>query len=158
MQILAKSQESADSLVAAFAAAEYVVHADGDDIVIRIGHPVPALDSALDGCCWAIITAHNPGGVRRSDDANIAAQQALEKNLRELRPAAILDAHNRDPSGEWPDEPAQLFTFDDVSVADELAQRFGQRAVVTGHPGRPAALRLYGDSRDAPRSMPAVVS
>ncbi|HKL52070.1 MAG TPA: DUF3293 domain-containing protein [Wenzhouxiangellaceae bacterium] len=158
MQILAEHPETADPLVAAFAAAEYVAHADGEDIVIRIGQSAPVLDRALDGRCWAVITAHNPGGVRHALDDNAAAQRTLEKCLRELRPTRMLAVDNRDPSGQWPDEPAWLFTFDDISVPDGLARRFGQRAIVTGHPGGPAILRLYRDSRDAPRSITAVAS
>lgn len=171
MQILARSQETSASLVEAFAATEYVVRAHcndasddernntpDEDVVIRIGQPTPALDGLLGGRRWVVITAHNPDGVRHSDDRNAAAQQALEQCLRELRPETMLPVCNHDPSGQWPDEPAWLLACDNFSAADALARRFGQRAVVAGQPGAAAALRIYGGSHDATGSAASVVS
>lgn len=154
MQNLASTPDPTDALAAAFAAAEYLVRSNDDRIVIRIGAETPALDSRLDGRSWALITAHNPDGRRCSDDRNERAQRTLEQCLRELRPAELLEACNRDPAGHWPDEPAWLFTPESISQADRLARRFGQRAIVVGDAGKAAALRIYRDLASAPTGTP----
>lgn len=158
MQILAKSPDRTNSLLEAFAATEYVVETSGEEITIRVGQTTPSLDSLLQGRPWAVVTAYNPDGVRHPGAANAAAQRALEQCLQQLRPAQLLEVCNRDPVGNWPDEPAWLFTPDDIRHADRLARRFGQRAIVTGQAGEPAALRIYGHAHDVPRTAPAVVS
>lgn len=158
MQNLARNQDRIDALTAAFAAAEYVVDAKDESVVIRIGETTPALDRLLDGRPWAVITAHNPDGRRCPDATNAAAQKALEQSLQGLRPAVLLAATNRDPDRRWPDEPAWLFTPDSISRADRLAHRFGQRAIVAGLPEGPATLRVYGDPHAASGKTPAVVS
>lgn len=158
MQKLAQTRDEIESLTEAFAAAEYVVEANCGFITIRVGVATPALDRHLDGRSWALITAYNPDGRLCAAEANAAAQRSLERSVRALQPAVILKACNRDPSGRWPDEPAWLFTPKRMCVADRLAQRFGQRAIVVGAPGAPARLRMYGRLHDAPGSAPAVVS
>lgn len=158
MQNLANSPDRIESLARAFADAEYVLDVKDEPIVIRIGDATPALDRLVGNRSWAVITAHNPDGRQCSDAMNTAAQTALEQCLDELRPASLLEVRNRDPAGHWPDEPAWLFTPESISEADRLAHRFGQRAIVTGLPGAPAQLRMYGDSHDAPGTPPAVFS
>lgn len=143
-----------DALVAAFTAAEYVVDAPDDAIVIRVGETTPELDRLLDEKPWAVITAHNPDGRACSAVSNSAAQALLEQSLQRTRPSTLLEVCNRDPAGLWPDEPACLFTPQDLHQADRLAQRFGQRAIVTGFPGDAARLRIYGVSSDAPCTVP----
>jgi len=134
-----------DALIAAFAAAEYVVDAGPEPIFVRPGRATPALDRLLDGRQWAIITAHNPDGRMQSGRHNAAAHRRLEQYLHRLAPAARLPACNRDPAGDWPDEPGWLLTPNDIAQADRAARRFGQRAIVTGGAGRRAALRVYDD-------------
>lgn len=156
MQNLARIPDHIDALVAAFRAAEYIVDAPDDAIVIRVGETTAALDRALDKRPWAVITAHNPDGQPCTAQANAAAQRSLAVSLHALRPATLLNVCNRDPAGLWPDEPAFLFTPRDISEADSLARRFGQRAVLTGNAGGPAQLRIYGESDDTPAMIPAV--
>lgn len=158
MQNLARTSDRIDALVAAFKATEYVVDAPGGNIVIRVGETTPALDSLLDGSPWVVITAHNPDGRPCAAETNDAAQRSLEGSLRKLQPAVLLNVCNRDPAGLWPDEPAWLFTPGSIRRVDPLARRFGQRAVLTGRPGLPAKLRIYGESNDAPGTTPVVVS
>jgi len=158
MQILAKSPDRADALAEAFTATEYVVETSGAEIRIRIGQTTPALDSLLQDRPWAVITAYNPDGVRRPAVENTAAQSALEQCLHLLRPARLLKVCNRDPAGNWPEEPAWLFTPDHIRQADRLARRFDQRAVVAGHPGGPATLRMYADAHADRVNIPTVIS
>lgn len=158
MQNLARSPDRIDAKLAAFAAAEYVVEAENEVIVIRVDEPTPDLDRLLDGRPWAVITAHNPDGRLRDADENAAAQRSLDERLRKLRPDVTMNACNRDPAGRWPDEPARLFTPESFDQADRLAARFGQRAIVTGLPGAPARLRIYAESPDAPGTAPGDVS
>jgi len=149
MQNLSRTPDRIDALLAAFAAAEYVVEAGGDRIVVRVGESAPALDSLLGDRPWAVITAHNPDGRMPGAEANEAAQRSLEKSLREMQPAALIRVCNRDPDGLWPDEPAWLFTPKSMSAVDQLARRFGQRALLIGGPGEPARLRIYRGLNDA---------
>jgi len=148
MQNLATTADRIDALIAAFTAAEYIVDAPDDRIVIRVGETSPALDRLLGERPWAVITAHNPDGRLCSAKTNATAQRSLEESLRDLQPVALLSVSNRDPEGRWPEEPAWLFTLQSLSQADRLARRFGQRATLTGLPGAPAQLRIYGDWRD----------
>lgn len=159
MQNLANHPERIDELLDAFATAEYVLPTLDENITIRIGESVPALYRMLGNSPWAVITAHNPDGIHCPARENDAAQRALEKCLRDLHPAVMQKVVNLDPKGLWPDEPAWLFAHDDIFEVDALARRFGQRAVVTGRAGGPAALRVYADLRDANASiMPSVKS
>lgn len=143
MQNTVDTPDRLDALIAAFAAAEYVVDADPSPIVVRVGRATPALDRLLDGRQWAIVTAHNPDGRLQSRRRNAAAHGRLQQCLNRLGPAACLPACNRDPAGDWPDEPGWLLTPNDIAQVDHVARRFGQRAVVTGGADRPAALRVY---------------
>ncbi len=158
MQNLASTSDRLDALIAAFAAAEYVVEEKNDAIVIRVGKPTPELDQVLGDRPWAVITAHNPDGRLCSDQANATAQQSLNKSLNELQPAVVLRVSNRDSAAQWPDEPAWLFTPRSIHQADSLARRLGQRAILTGCPGAPARLRIYGGPHDAPVMVPTVVA
>lgn len=145
MQRLAKFPEAVSDLAAAFANAEYVVDIGPATVVVRIGELAPALERATGERPWAIVTAHNPGGVRQPADRNASAHRRLRRHLRELAPGLLLPACNRDPAGRWPDEPGWLFTPESIDQADRLARRFGQCAIVAGRPGQPAGLRMYGN-------------
>lgn len=149
MQNIAGIPENKHSLAAAFAAAEYVVEAEPAPIVIRIGDCAPPLDRLLNGHDWAIVTAHNAGGVRRPANRNDAAHRLLTQALGKLAPRFLVPACNRDPRGRWPDEPGWLFTPESLGQADRLARRFEQQAIVVGRPGQPAELRWY-DGGNAP--------
>jgi hypothetical protein len=143
MQNLADTRDRLDALISAFAGAEYLVDAEPMPIKLHLGRLAPRLNRLLEGRDWAIVTAHNPDGRLQSDQCNAAADERLKKCLNELAPAACLPARNRDPSGQWPDEPGWLFTPEDFTQADRLARRFGQRAIVAGGASEPAALRIY---------------
>jgi len=132
-----------DVLIDAFAAAQYVVDAKPKPIVLQLGRTMPALDRILDGRAWALVTAHNPDGRRQSPGRNALAHKALTACLDRIAPVMRLPTSNRDPAGHWPDEPGWLFTPEDIMQADGLAQRFGQRAIVTGGAGQCTELRIY---------------
>ena len=143
MQNLADNRDRIDALIAAFAAAEYLVDVGPRPIALRLSRQTPALDRILGGRTWAIVTAHNPDGHPQTHRRNAAAHATLEACLDRIAPAMRLPACNRDPKGRWPDEPGWLFTPEDVTQADRLARRFGQRAIVTGGAGQRAELRIY---------------
>lgn len=144
MQNIAETRERLDALIAAFTAAEYLVETEAGPIAFRLGRTTPALDRVLHGRRWAVITAHNPDGRLQSRRHNAAAHGRLRQALERLAPATCVPACNRDPAGDWPDEPGWLFTPAEITEVDRLARRFGQRATVAGGAGRPAELRVYG--------------
>ena len=146
MQNIADTGEDLDALIAAFAAAEYLVEVGPKPIAVELGHPTTALDRILDGRAWAIVTAYNPDGRRQSNRRNETAHASLEACLDRIAPTARLPARNRDRAARWPDEPGWLFTPDDVTQADRLARRFGQRAIVAGGAGQRSELRIYDAS------------
>jgi len=144
MHNLADAQHRLDALIAAFAAAHYLVYTDKTPVRLHLGRPTQALDRLLDGRQWALITAHNPDGRQQSSARNRVAHARLGQSLDRIGPAVRVPTCNRDPDGQWPDEPGWLFTPDSMACADRLARRFGQRAIVTGGSGKASQLRVYG--------------
>lgn len=145
------ASNSPESLLQAFAATDYRVRVAGREFVVRPGCRHADLDAALDHRSWAIVTAFNPRGRRIDDADNRARHQRLLENVRgqgcEAHPAV-----NRDPLGDWPDETAVMIVAAGIDELDAIAAAFDQAAIVTGEPGRPAFLRLYG--RDWPARTP----
>lgn len=137
------ASQSPEDLLQAFSATDYRVRVAGGDHVVRPGRRHPALDDAVAGRPWAVITAFNPNA-RQLDDADNAARHrrllaAVDRLGLEAYPAV-----NRDPRGDWPDETALLIVDAGLDVLDALAAEFGQAAIVTAGTGRAARLRLYG--------------
>jgi len=114
-------------LLRAFLATDYEVWAEGRWHRMRIGSRPTLPAHARPGREWCIITAFNPDGRRRDPAANRRASTRLRLALA---PRALLRSRNRDPSGEWPDEPGWLFHWRHADEVHALAWRFGQRAVV----------------------------
>lgn len=140
-----------EDLLQAFSATDYRVRVDGTDYVVRPGRRHEALDDALNGRPWAIVTAFNPNARQLEDEANDRRHRnlldAVGRKGREAHPAV-----NRDPGGSWPDETAVLIVDADTDELDALAEEYGQAAIVTGRTGCPAMLRLYGDHW--PKTLP----
>lgn len=138
-----------DGLLRAFATTEYRVHIGGRELVIQPGRRHDDLDDAVGQRDWAIVTAFNPQARRIDEDANGDRHRNLIEAVRskgwEAHPAV-----NRDPSGHWPDELSLLIVEASPRDLDSLAESFGQAAIVTGHPGTPARLRLYGSGWPQP--------
>ncbi len=110
---------------------------------VFIGAPCPVLQARLGGRAWCIITPFNPGARASGPAENIAAMQKLELQLRNINPDSMFRSVNRDPSGEWPDEPGWLFTWNEPRQVHDLAAEFGQLGVVCAEGGRTPELWLY---------------
>lgn len=132
------------TLYQAFAAAEYNVNVDGQWRQIHVGHRHPQLDQALGQADWAIITACNPGGRRHPDAINRQAERDLHQAVTALDWSSF-EALNRDPAGDWPDEPALLITAVGQDESCALARRFGQAAIVCARAGEPARLQFLDE-------------
>jgi hypothetical protein len=142
---------SRDELEPAFEATTYVVRpADGPAMKVRLGRLDDALDAWLSqrGCMRAvIITAHNPGGRRAAEVANVEAQAKLERALASATLAQTV-AEPDDPG--WPVEPGVLVAADDepgLRAALDAAAGCGQAAVVVLRVARPPELLWLADDR-----------
>lgn len=131
-------------LVRAFLDTDYVVSAAEEPYTVRIGRRHPQLDRRIGNQPWAIVTAYNPGAVDRSDVENRRAHASLVR-MAESTGLRTLSACNRDPSGQWPDEPSLLLYPCAGDMAKELALEFGQAGFVAGRAGTPAELWLIGN-------------
>lgn len=135
-------------LEVAFAATTYVVRPAAECAMrLRIGRTEPGLDAWLRaaGCLRAVvITAHNPGGRRATDAANARA----EAELRRAAGTEVLAMTVAEPDdAAWPAEPGVLVRAADehaMAAALELAERFGQAAVVVLAEGRAPELVWLG--------------
>lgn len=149
--IMHSASQTPEELLQAFAATEYRVRIAGGEHVLHPGRRHASLDAALGNRAWAVVTAFNPQARRLDEAGNRRRQQellaALAHTGQETHPAV-----NRDPEAAWPDEIAVLIVEIGMADLDKLAREFDQAAVVTGRPGEPARLRLYGESW--PQTMP----
>jgi hypothetical protein len=118
-------------LLAAYTAADYEIQAP-DPFTLHVGEasaPLMALHRLFGVDCSVVATAFNPGSERRDAQANALANQRLMDAVTEhgwLHMAAI----NRDPHGDWSDEPGLLVLGADEAAAVELGRRFEQAAVL----------------------------
>jgi hypothetical protein len=127
--------------VPAFIAAHYRVDAPHGTFTIRIGAVLDA-DTArcAPGLPWAVLTACNPGAAASGEAANARATADL---------VALLDAEG---TNHWPGlnhdgqgghaEASRFVAGLDTAVADHIARRFGQAALVAGVIGGAARLRM----------------
>ncbi len=121
-------------LDAAYRATSYCVYLPGGQASLRIGEPSPLVAGWLaeNGArCFAILTAWNPGGERRSASENAAQQAALECDLLEgnYEPFAGVNVPD-DAAG-----PREESCFvPDLACEDAcaLAEDYGQNAIVCG--------------------------
>ena len=124
------------ALDAAFRATCYRVDCATGVFDLRIGVVNPRFDDFLrarDVRCWGLITAHNPGGVRR-DAHNAARQQALLRRIDSLS-WPWLPACNLADGGNWPAEPSVLVLGVGEVELRALAAEFFQAAIVCGEVG-----------------------
>lgn len=121
----------APEVLEAYRKAEYVVFGE-PPLVLRIGEPNRRLDTMLQAAqkeSAAFITAFNPGGQRRSDQDNEAAQVQLERTLAE-KPYGCYPGEGRDPAGHWTAEPSLLVIGIPRAEAESLGLAFEQNAIV----------------------------
>jgi hypothetical protein len=125
-------------LSAAYTAARYRVFA-APPFVLRVGEPSAALDALLTSHAadtWAFVTACNPGSVRLSPDVNAERMNRLREMLTGF---ACYPGESSGPAGEWA-EPSVLVVGISRSEAVQVAEGFGQAAILAGDRGRPAEL------------------
>ena len=80
---------------------------------------------------WAIVTPCNPDSQLLSSEENAELLAQLAKIVEGLSLACISSV-NRDPSGQWPDEPGILLCDPPPGVAEKLGRHFRQNAILAG--------------------------
>lgn len=102
--------------------------------VLRIGQPAPAAITALQKKAGlrqrgSIITPCNPRSEKLDSAAN---RERLSQFRTRLQQDHIrwLPTTNRDPSGDWPQEPGALLIDCSPEYALTLAHEYGQNALV----------------------------
>lgn len=145
-----------ESLLRAYEATNYVVHAAAHKIVLRIQEPSPELKSLFQlygKSAAAFITAYNPFSHQTSEEDNRRAQACLRRDL-EAASIVILDGYGQGTIGDWPPEPSFLAIGIDRQEAEVLGRRYKQNAIVwIGDDGVPALVPL--DRCEPMRSIPA---
>ena len=132
-----------ETLVAAYRTAHYVVFAE-PELVLRIGEPSPGLDALFKAHgvgFGSFVTAANPGGARRSDEANRRADAGLFAGL-ENAGYICFRGEGRDPKGEWPPEPSVLVLAMTREEASDAGRRLEQNAIVFIEKGKAPELVL----------------
>lgn len=146
---LEEAQEEAaapDPITKAYARTTFTARTPLGEVRIRVGETNALLDTLLDDSGqteWAYITAWNPGSVRLDDGPNTQAQQALEKQVRELG-LAFFAGHGVPDGPGWTPEPSLLVLGIGEADAVAIGRRYGQNAVVVGVRGQMARLISCG--------------
>jgi Protein of unknown function (DUF3293) len=138
------------TLPAIYMAADYKWELDGHWSLLRIGEVAPELDAAFpEAQRFGMLTASNPGHHMRSDEANRAADHALQRELDRrglsYRPSIAI-AHNRAwKAYNW------LVIGPEQTDFDSLGRSFGQIGTLLWSRGEPVRLRMRADR---PESLP----
>lgn len=125
----------------AYARTEYRVQlSPAPDLVLQVDRYRPDDDLRLQRECgirthWAVITPCNPHSQPLDDAANARRLDELA-GLLPSRGLEWCPSLNRDPQGQWPDEPGFLLCDPPPGVVEDLARRFSQNAIVTGRLGK----------------------
>ncbi|MET0279833.1 MAG: DUF3293 domain-containing protein [Steroidobacteraceae bacterium] len=118
------------ALEAAFRSTHYHVLAPAGEFVLLVdvhSEPLRQLLHSAGQPHAAVLTAFNPGALRRAAAANCAAQEALRQELVALG-CTVVAARNVDPRGEWPVETSVLVPGLPEAQARRLAAHHGQLA------------------------------
>lgn len=121
------------ALLRAFLEARYCLGGEGAGLALRVGRRSAGLEGLY--ASWGVrallvVTAWNPGGLRRDGSANRESQRRLEARLRSAPWTAVLEGLNLDPGGLWPPEPSFWVAGAGPEVGLGLGAAFGQSAVV----------------------------
>lgn len=120
------------ALDAAYRAAVYRVHTGRETFELRIdvaSRPLAALLRQHGVATAAYLTACNPFGVRMTEAANRAANEALRAELV-AADAFVFDGEAIDPTGAWPAKPSFLALGLALATARALSMRFRQNAML----------------------------
>ncbi|WP_018168100.1 DUF3293 domain-containing protein [Thioalkalivibrio sp. ALMg9] len=130
------------TLEKAYLSAAYCLEIEGSSRVLYIDQPAEDVTTWMaerDMQRLVLFTACNPGSRPSTEGENIQRQRRLEQTVAEHGLRAW-PARNRDPRGQWPDEPGLAI----ADLPDDLLARwleaFGQNAAVLLEP--PARPRL----------------
>jgi len=118
-------------LIRAYREAKYVVGIDSP-IVLRIGQVNRQLKILLEThkvTTAAFITAFNPYSEVLNDDQNQAAQNSLIEDIQKLG-LAVINGYGQDMAEEWPREDSVLALGITESLAEGLADKYGQNGFV----------------------------
>jgi len=133
------------SLLAAYENADYVVFAEGDDLVLKIGEPSRRLDALLEhegAATAAFVTAANPRSERSSPAKNAAALARLDQVIA-ASGYPWRAGEGREPDGTWV-EPSRLVIGIYRDNAQALGRIFGQNAIVFVEKGGAPELLVLG--------------
>lgn len=109
---------------------------------LRIGERSAALATLYErlGCDGAaFLTAWNPRGEPHDDAANLAAQEALRRDIG-ARGYACIPGVGVDPAGSWRGEDSVLVPAMGLAEAMLIADAYGQNALVWAGPDARAQL------------------
>ncbi len=84
---------------------------------------------------WAVITAFNPNSRHQNDKLNDRATRRLKKRLDEGGKKYRNLVAEADPDSPWPPEYGFFTEVSSLQEAVELAEDFGQKAIVYGERG-----------------------
>ena len=113
-----------EALDSAYREAVYEVDLTSGRLRFVIGAPLPLLA----GRPFALLTAHNPGSLRPGDEANLRANEQLERRLASLGLEHVT-ARGVSPDGSHIEPSFAVFGIE-REMALELAAEFGQAAIV----------------------------
>lgn len=128
-----------DRLEQVYRKAEYLVPLSDRQLSFRIGVHDPAAEAMLRLQLpirrnWAILTPCNPRSERAAEELNSFYYHELRDALAQ-ESGQWVQAINRDPSGNWPDEPGFLLADAEALWLHDLAARFHQNAFVAARLG-----------------------
>lgn len=138
----ADSSGQPSGLEQAYRATDYCVDAPEGRLVIRIGQQHRAVEPLLarhDCSSWAYVTAHNPASQPHSAEHNQRRQRDLEEEVTRLG-LPFYHGEAVAQAGNWPAEESLLILGIRRNQALDLAQRYGQAALLYGESGGSALL------------------
>jgi Protein of unknown function (DUF3293) len=117
--------------IKAYLETDYCVFAESE-FVLRVGNTNDSLTKLYKRYktnSGAFITAFNPFSKGIGEEANIARQAELEKELS-LRDLAFFKGIGKHPSGEWIAEPSYFVLGLSLEAAKALGKKYDQNAIV----------------------------
>lgn len=130
--IVSDRMQPPQALDAGYRATVYRVRDGREPFELRVdvaSKPLAALLRQHGVATAAYLTACNPYGVRMTQAANRAANEALRAALVEAD-AFVFEGEAVDPTGAWPAEPSFLALGIALATARELGVRFRQNALL----------------------------
>ncbi len=134
---------------AVYEQAIYEVMLEHETLTLRVGHYDALAEQKLAAETglereWFIITPCNPRSELAREELNLFYFNQLRYEL-DARAGQWIKALNRDPNGEWPDEPGFLVVDAERTWMMDMGRRFYQNAIVSAVKGEaPRLIWLQG--------------